>query len=270
MVRYSLLFIFALVGLASGSLVSGASLLTPLSLALLLIGSLLLWRREGSSFRGLGFHPSSRWPLQLLGAMAIGAGIVALFSLTLAWSGALSLAARDGLDERLPQLLLQVFILTALVAVSEELIFRGVYFQKLRLSFHFWIGVIGSTALWALIHLPAMAGDGVPLGGILLGLLTFLGFGVFLSLAMVIAGGSLWVPIGIHYGYNLAFSALGAFYSVEIVGQPIITGYPGWAPETGAVGALVWLGLAFLLGIRGGALIQTGRAESRPGVSEEL
>ena len=44
------------------------------------------------------------------------------------------------------------------------------------------------------------------------------------------------MPIGIHYGYNLAFRAFGALFSAEISGPPYLAGASGWFPETGIIG----------------------------------
>jgi hypothetical protein len=56
--------------------------------------------------------------------------------------------------------------------------------------------------------------------------------------------GRLWLAIGLHYGYNLGFSALGALFSTELLVSPLLAGYPGWMPETGLLGAAAFLALA--------------------------
>ena len=95
-----------------------------------------------------------------------------------------------------------------------------------------------------------MAADNTLAYQLAIGLLTFTAFGTALALAAVLAGGSLWVPIGVHYGYNLAFSTLGVFFSPEISGAPFLTGAPGWFPETGILGLIVWSLIAAILFVR--------------------
>ncbi|UCG23392.1 MAG: CPBP family intramembrane metalloprotease [Chloroflexota bacterium] len=245
--RYIGLYIIALAGLVGGENLSQLSFLTPLSLAILLFGTLGLWRLDDRPFRALGFPKGARWPLQLVLSILAGVGIVLLFLAIVAVTNSATITAKGEITGSLPPLIFRTLVWTALIAASEELIFRGGYFQVLSGRTTIIVGAITSAALWAIFHLPAMNADDVLIYQLVFGLLTFTAFGTALALAAVLAGGSLWVPIGIHYGYNLAFSAFGALFSTEISGPPYLTGAPNWSPETGIMGVIVWTIVAAIL-----------------------
>lgn len=247
MMRYLGLYVVAFAGLLAGTYVPDLSILTPLSTAVLLFGAIGLWLLDKRPFRDLGFPKRSRWLTQLVVSIAVGLALAILFAVILVVSGQATVSPGQPIGGRLPQLLFSTFVFTALIAASEEILFRGCYFQVIRGRYTLFIGSIFSALLWAISHIPAMAGDGVPGALILLGMVTFTAFGVALSLSSVVAGGSLWVPIGLHYGYNLGSSSLGAMFSLEIVGAPVITGSSGWVPETGLLGAAVGMVIALIL-----------------------
>lgn len=158
-----------------------------------------------------------------------------------------SVATKKEITDSLPPLIFRTFVYAALIAVSEELIFRGVLYQV----FHQWytviVAVVAPAALWATFHLPGMAADGVLTYQLIFGLLTFIAFGAALALATMLAGGSLWVPIGVHHGYNLTFSLPGAFFSTELSVAPFLTGASNWFPETGIEDLIVWAIVAVFL-----------------------
>ena len=172
--------------------------------------------------------------------------VLLILAIILATNSA-TITAKGELSSSLPPLIFRTFVWTALIAASEEIIFRGGYFQVLSGRATIVVGAISSAVLWAISHLPGMAADDILIYQMVLGLLTFTAFGTALAFASVSAGGSLWVPIGIHYGYNLAFSTFGVLFSAEITGPPYLAGAPGWSPETGIVGVIVWTIVAVIL-----------------------
>jgi len=240
MIRYIGLYILAFAGLTAGASFSNLSFLTPLSLAILLFGSIGLWRLDGRSFRDLGFQKGARWLPQLALSTLAGIGIVLLFIVVAVLTRSASIAAKQELSASLAPLIFKTFVYTGLIAASEELIFRGVFFQVFRERTTMIVAVVVPAALWAVFHLPGMAADGVLTYQLIVGLLTFSAFGATLAFAAMLASGSLWLPIGVHYGYNLAFSFIGAFFSTELSGAPFLTGGSGWFPETGIIGLIVW------------------------------
>lgn len=249
MKRYLIVYLFALAGLSVAARLPVLTVLTPLSMTLLLAGAIIFWLLQEHPFRALGFPRTVSWLKQLAASTVAGIAIALLFAAILIGSGLVTInpGISSGIDP-LPLLIFTV-VWTALIAVSEELIFRGVYFQKFRERYSIMVAALLSAALWSIFHLPSMAADGLPTADMLFGFLTFVAFGVALALSAQLGGGSLWVPIGIHYGYNFGFSLLGAMLSFENSGPPLLTGSPGWVPETGLIGLIVWSILA--LGIFG-------------------
>ncbi len=97
----------------------------------------------------------------------------------------------------------------AAAAVTEELIFRGVLFRIVEERVGTWIALALTGLLFGLAHLPNPDADlwgaiaiAVEAGGMLA--------------AAYVATRNLWVPIGLHFGWN--FAAAGVF-STEVSGN---------------------------------------------------
>ena len=138
-------------------------------------------------------------------------------------------------------------------AVAEELVFRGVLFRNIERWTGTWIALALTGSLFGLIHLANA--NATPLGAIAVaieagGMLT----------AAYIATRKLWVPIGLHFGWNIAASAI---FSTEVSGSdtaqglldatvsaPALVTGGGFGPEASvfavvlgvlATGAFMWL-----------------------------
>jgi membrane protease YdiL (CAAX protease family) len=81
-------------------------------------------------------------------------------------------------------------------SVFEELIFRGYVFYVLLTAFGSSIAIIGSAGLFSLAHL--IKHRKIPTLYILNGFI----FGLLVALCREITG-SLWLPIGLHFGWNI-------------------------------------------------------------------
>ncbi len=247
MVILLILYIISYLLLVAG-VNSQYTFLTPLSLAVLLFGCLLFWFRSGNGLRQLGFPKRDRWLVRLLQALVVGILLPFLFAGLLSLAGLADFKSGGADDFGAGQLLVSVIVMPLLIATAEELIFRGVFFQESKK----WAGSLVSAllvaALWAALHWPAMTGDGASPGQLLLGLLTFTGWGCTLSFAYFLADRSLWAPVGLHFGYNLASSLIGLLFTSTITGNELFSGAAGWVPETGLIGVMLWLLLAFLSG----------------------
>ncbi|WP_214402545.1 CPBP family intramembrane glutamic endopeptidase [Pseudonocardia lacus] len=98
---------------------------------------------------------------------------------------------------------------TAAAVVSEELLFRGVLFRFVERWTGTWISLLVTAAVFGAMHLlnpNATAWGAVAVGIAGGGLLT----------AAYIAARNLWLPIGVHLGWNLA---AGAVFSTEVSGN---------------------------------------------------
>lgn len=248
MTRYLILYVVALAVLLGPAVTPALAFLTPLGLAILLFGSLILWRRDGRRWRDLGFPHRWWWPLELLATYIVGLLLVSLLTTILVVSGLVSIAFDPLRSQDLLPGLAMALLWPVLIATTEELIFRGVLENALRERMAVWGAAAASALLWALFHFPSLLADGLSIGHMVIGLLTFTAFGLSLSLAALVAGRSLWTPIGIHYGYNAGFSLLGVFFSFELTGgSEWLTGAGGWIPETGLIGLVFWTLIAAVM-----------------------
>jgi uncharacterized protein len=136
------------------------------------------------------------------------------------------------------------------VAVTEEILFRGVLFRLIQKWTGTAVALTVSGLLFGLLHL---FNPGATLWG---ALAIAVEAGVLLGAAYTVTG-SLWLPIGLHLGWNFAESGLfgatdsgSAFHGGLVVGQPhgpaLISG-GGFGPEASVfaivVGVLasIWL-----------------------------
>ncbi|WP_395243165.1 CPBP family intramembrane glutamic endopeptidase [Agromyces sp. MMS24-K17] len=87
------------------------------------------------------------------------------------------------------------------IAVAEEVLFRGVILQLLERATGTWIALAGSAVLFGLVHL--LNPGATPWGAVAVAVEA----GLMLGAAFV-ATRSLWLPIGLHLGWNVALVAL--------------------------------------------------------------
>ncbi|MCC3276210.1 CPBP family intramembrane metalloprotease [Arthrobacter sp. zg-Y20] len=133
-------------------------------------------------------------------------------------------------------------------AVTEELIFRGVLFRWVEVATGTWCALVLTGSLFGLVHLlnpHASLWGAVAIAVEAGGMLT----------AAYIATRSLWLPIGLHFGWNAAASAL---FSTEVSGNntpqglldaatsgPTLLTGGDFGPE-GSIFAVLFCGLATL------------------------
>lgn len=87
------------------------------------------------------------------------------------------------------------------VAVAEEVLFRAVILRLLQRALGTWIALAGSAVLFGLVHL---LNPGATLWG---AVAIAVEAGLMLGAAFV-ATGSLWLPVGLHLGWNIALVAV--------------------------------------------------------------
>jgi len=128
----------------------------------------------------------------LLGAFIMGMGYLSLYSLKEIQFIKVGLNFAD---------LTLIIILFAIVALVEEVLFRGYVLRNLLISFNKYIALIISSGLFALMHsfnpnISQFSLIGLFLAGALLG-------------ATYIFTKNLWFPIALHFSWNLFQSLLG-------------------------------------------------------------
>ena len=125
---------------------------------------------------------------------------------------------------------LEAFLLFFLVAVFEEIIFRGIMFRLIDDRWNTGVALIVSALFFGIVHLPNP------------GATLWSSFAIAIEAGLLLGAaykysGTLWLPIGIHWAWNyvqgnvLGFAVSGNPVSEKIF-SPIITG-PDWV--TGGV-----------------------------------
>lgn len=185
---------------------------------------------------GLGWTSGSRRNLAIGLLGGIGAALVVLL---------LPVAVRVADIEPVPKehfawpSVLFLSLLLAFGAIGEEMLFRGYGFQVFMAAVGPFAAILPMAVLFAFMH------SNNPAFGLLAGFNTFL-WGVLLGYSFL-RSGDLWLPIGLHFGWNWTMPMLGVNLSGLTMG---VTGYAmHWK-----IGGL-WSGGAY--GIEGGLLTTT-------------
>lgn len=208
--------------------------LTPLSFVILLLGVICLWRLDGRHFRDLGLGRFPLWHRTLALGFLIGTAFPALLMATGVLIGLFSFTPREA---PLVYMVLSALIMTAFVACAEELIFRGYFLQLFNPSTKF--ALLSSSFLWALLHLPNMAASGLSATMTVTGILSLYMIGIALGVGFLRGKRTLWLPFGLHYGYNMSYSLAGAFFEETYHASTWLVGHPAWSPESGFLGLLL-------------------------------
>ena len=208
--------------------------------------ALRIYERGNLSDIGLGWTAASRRNLSIGMLGGIGAALVVVL-LPLA----LRLADFEAVpDERLrwPSLLF-VSILLLFGAVGEEMLFRGYGFQVLVRGIGPFATVLPVAVLFGLAH-----SQNLNFGP--LALLNTILWGVVLGYAYL-RSGDLWLPIGLHFGWNWALPMLGANlsgFTMDVTGYTMHWKIQGplsggaYGPEGGLLTTAVAIGLFFYVG----------------------
>lgn len=209
------------------------------------VGALLVMvrfvdRRPLATF-GVGLPPF--WKRHFLLGVAIAAGMLAAFVLgsfvfghvTMAWSAFKWPAGT----------VFFTFLLLMLAAASEELVFRGFPLQVLSEGMGTWPAVILMSALFGLVHMENPNAS-------FLGTVNTILAGILLSLAYVKTR-SLWLPYGIHVGWNVGLGFVFGFplsginiaslWTTGVTGSDTIIG-GNYGPEGGLLATFIFAGSA--------------------------
>ena len=149
--------------------------------------------------------------------------------------------------QRFDIFLANFFLRIVCVVAIEEFVFRGFFLHALRRRTNVWLAAVLSSLLWGAGHLTSMVYEGLTPILIIIGMTTFLVWGITLSLSYLNAEKSLWLPYGVHLGINLSFSSVGLFFVTQPNAPQWWIGHPAWSPESGLIGITVWLILALII-----------------------
>ncbi len=234
-------------------------LLTPLSLlpAVMISTSFLLLLGERKSYAAVGLSCNRLAVKQLGLGLALGGGL-SLSIVAVQWLGGwvdivhgAVWAAAPGAPE--PALLWAPsfgvgLLVLASGAAGEEMLFRGYGFQQLMRATHPWVAVGGSAIVFGVMHGSNPQFSRISLVNTVL-------FGLLFGLALV-RHRSLWLPFGMHFGWNFSLAAVGAnvsglrirLTSLEIVptGPTVWTG-GAYGPEASVLATFGVVAAAWIL-----------------------
>ena len=191
----------------------------------------------------------------IAGAM-IGFG---LFAAVIAVLAAMGIAHVDGYAPG--QTLLRATNMAVLSAIGEELVFRGVVFRIFEEMFGTLVALLVSAGFFGLIH---MGNHGAT---VVSGIAIALEAGLLLAVSYLVVR-NLWLPIGLHFGWNFTESAIfgsvvsgtafkGLFHTT-LTGPDLLTGGK-FGPEASVVAIGLCAGAALVI-----AVIAVRRGEWRP------
>ncbi len=206
---------------------------------------------DQSPIAAMGLPRRSGWIREILLGIVIGASMVSLAVVSIVSFGHITLAVHLNAATLLTGAV--VFVLLLVGAMFEELMFRGYPFQRLIDALGPVAAILAMSAVFAGMHLFNPHAGGLWS----LGFLNTILVGVLFSIAYI-RSRALWLPFGIHFGWNFA---LGMVYGLPVsglhrfsvivsgsaLGSPLLTGgaYGVEASLTGAV--VVVLGVLIML-----------------------
>jgi len=173
--------------------------------------ALRIYERGQLADIGLGWTAASRRNLVIGAAGGAGAGVIIL-------AGPIVVRAADLVPVPNQHLnwpsLLFVMLLLLFGAVGEEMLFRGYGFQILVRAIGPFATILPMAVLFALAHSPNLNFTWLAMVN------TFL-WGVIFGYAFI-RSGDLWLPIGLHFGWNFTMPIFGVNLSGFTMG---VTGY---------------------------------------------
>ena len=201
----------------------------------LLAGWGMLWLVDRRRPGALGFALEPAAVKDSVVGTGIGGAMLAAAVALLAVASMARWVADEGTVPEYVAALATTFIFYAVAAAAEEAMFRGYAFQALVQGIGVWPAVLGSSALFALVHANNPNVTPVALANIFLA-------GVMLAVAYLRTR-SLWFATGVHLGWNwtmgslLDFSVSGfvrdmPLYTARETGPDWITG-GSFGPEAG-------------------------------------
>lgn len=205
------------------------------------LAALLFMARFGDQtpVTAFGFAVHDQWLKDLIIGVALSVGMLVLTVLGSMLLGDLDISL-TGSSDAIPGILL-TFAALALSAFSEELVFRGYPLQILMKPLGPWGSAILISCLFGLIH-------GRNPGATALSVLGTIVAGMALAVAYLRTR-SIWLPYGIHLGWNVGLSiVLGypmsgiqteSILTTEVSGSQALLG-GAYGPEAGVVGMVVF------------------------------
>ncbi|HEV2659575.1 MAG TPA: type II CAAX endopeptidase family protein [Ktedonobacteraceae bacterium] len=199
----------------------------------LLLGARLFEKR---SFAEVGFAPRHVWQNILLG-LTISATVMSLTALILALAGWYHVQSVPADINNIVATLLSGLLLYCVIAIQEEVIFRGILFRLLERGLGSWVALGISALTFGWFHIANPGASWIS------SLAIALEAGITLAAAYMLTR-NLWLCIGLHWGWNF-FEGTVFGFSVSGTSSPVLvqsytTGPSLWTggqfgPEAGLV-----------------------------------
>jgi membrane protease YdiL (CAAX protease family) len=207
---------------------------------------LRIYERGNLASIGLGWTAASRRNLSLGVLGGIGAAMVVIIIPLVLRAADLESVPNEPF--RWPSLLF-VSILLLFGAVGEEMLFRGYAFQVLVKGIGAFATILPMAVLFGLAHSLNLNFGPLALANTIL-------WGVVLGYSFL-RSGDLWLPIGLHFGWNWTLPLLGvnlSGFTMNVTGYTMHWKFGGllsggaYGPEGGLLTTAVVIGLFFYLG----------------------
>jgi len=179
---------------------------------------------------------ASRAPANLIAGAAIGIGLFSSVIAALSFMGVAHVGAFNA-----HQNLLSAANMAVLSGIGEELIFRGVVYRIFEEMFGSFVALVVSAAFFGLTHLGNHGATLTSAAAIALEA------GVLLGVCYM-AVRNLWLPIGLHFGWNFAESgifgsivsgnAFKGMFATTMTGPELLTG-GAFGPEASVVAVAI-------------------------------
>jgi membrane protease YdiL (CAAX protease family) len=201
-------------------------------------GMLALVDRRRPGALGFALEPAAARDSVL--GVGVGGGMLAAAVALLAVASMARWVADEGTVPEYVAALATTFLFFAVAAAAEEVMFRGYAFQALVQGIGVWPAVLGTSALFALVHADNPNVTPVALANIFLA-------GVMLAVAYLRTR-SLWFATAVHLGWNWTMASLLDFpvsgfvrdmplYTARETGPDWVTG-GSFGPEAGIAASL--------------------------------
>lgn len=206
--------------------------------------TLRIYERGRLTDIGLGWTNDSQWNAGLGVIGGAGAAVLVLgIPLLVGWAEFRPASEPGGWPE-----IMFVAVLLLFGAFGEEMLFRGYGFQVLLRHAGPFATILPTSVLFGLAHSTNAGADELSLANTV-------AWGVILGVAFL-RSGDLWLPIGLHYGWNLTLPLFGvrlSGFKMEVTGYAIrwrigdLWSGGDYGPEGGLITSIVLLALAVYL-----------------------
>jgi membrane protease YdiL (CAAX protease family) len=229
-----------------------------------LIFAVALWLFEGKRPRDAGLGLSGSVSETARGFL-LGALLLTVVTGVIALGGGYQLLGWAPIPEGTSRLalLLRVVLIFLAVGIFEEVLFRGILFRQLEQAIGTWLAIVASALFFGLGH------RGNPGATWVSGIAIAIEAGALLA-ASYVATRSLWMPIGLHWAWNLfegpvwgspvSGFPLPVLAQARFPGPSLLTG-GAFGPEASVPGMVLGaaLGAWFLvLAVRRGQIVTPG------------